>query len=192
MNKSTKANGLRGAFTMIELIFVIVILGILAAVAVPRLAGVQDDALIAAEESGIGSMRSGVQAISGKFMVGSGDVNISALQEDGTEYLVLYRRTGTNAGMLNNRPIGLSASSTTTGSAATQVATLGNDDLNFSPVLDPGSGRGSWESKADNNNTLIRGKASSSITDTNAKINTGGRWVYRPSAGSITWENTPY
>lgn len=50
----------RTAFTMIELVFVIVILGILAAIAIPRLAATRDDAQIAKGRSDVSAIRSAI------------------------------------------------------------------------------------------------------------------------------------
>lgn len=50
----------RYAFTMIELIFVIVVLGILAAVAIPKLAVTRDDAQIAKGRSDVAAIRSAI------------------------------------------------------------------------------------------------------------------------------------
>ena len=64
--KNTKA---RQAFTMIELIFVIIILGVLAATALPRFIGIQDDAKISAEKGVAGAVRGGVQLAHGKWIL---------------------------------------------------------------------------------------------------------------------------
>lgn len=50
----------RFAFTMIELVFVIVILGILAAIAIPKLAATRDDALIAKGRSDVAAVRAAI------------------------------------------------------------------------------------------------------------------------------------
>ncbi|WP_373004665.1 prepilin-type N-terminal cleavage/methylation domain-containing protein [Sulfurimonas sp.] len=50
----------KNAFTMIEMVFVIVILGILAAIAIPRFAATRTDAEIAKGRSDIASIRSAI------------------------------------------------------------------------------------------------------------------------------------
>lgn len=50
----------RSAFSMIELVFVIVVLGILAAIAIPRLAATRDDADVAKGRSDVAAIRSAI------------------------------------------------------------------------------------------------------------------------------------
>ena len=80
----------RSGFTMIELIFVIVILGILAAVAIPKLAATRDDAKLAAVKTDVGTMISSVPA----WYTGQKEASIkNAMAIDTTTWV----QNGTNA-----------------------------------------------------------------------------------------------
>lgn len=73
---------MKKAFTLIELVFVIVILGILATVAIPKLIVTRDDAEIAKAKSQIAAVRSGIQ-LKRNEMILSGMQGYPTSLEDG-------------------------------------------------------------------------------------------------------------
>ncbi len=51
---------MKKAFTMIELVFVIVVIGILSAIAIPKFAATRDDAIISRAQASVAAMRSAI------------------------------------------------------------------------------------------------------------------------------------
>lgn len=64
---------MKKAFTLIELIFTIVIIGVLAAVAVPKFAGLSDNAKVSAELSTAASVQVALDACHGEWIINEGD-----------------------------------------------------------------------------------------------------------------------
>ena len=86
-------NNMRRGFTMIELIFVIVIIGILAAVAIPKLAGVQGQAQAAKISAYAGTLqRTTIPPYWSQSIMGGTNGEINATAADGETYSVKILR----------------------------------------------------------------------------------------------------
>ena len=77
---------MKNAFTMIELVFVIVVLGILAAIAVPKFSATRTDAQIAKARSDISSIRSSIVTERQSRLIRGDSAYISGLSQ-GTDTL---------------------------------------------------------------------------------------------------------
>ena len=74
----------RSAFTMIELVFVIVVIGILSAIAIPKFATTRNDAITARGRSTVAALRSALSTLRQKNILKGNfdDINGSALESE--------------------------------------------------------------------------------------------------------------
>jgi len=77
---------MKKAFTLIELIFVIVIIGVLSAYAIPKFSGLSDNAKISSELSTASSVQVAIDACHGEWIINEGDF-ICGVDIDGSDDL---------------------------------------------------------------------------------------------------------
>lgn len=181
----------KSAFSMIELVFVIVIIGIMAAVAVPKFSGIQDDALISNEKSAIAIVRQGVTTLYGKRLIRGGDFKVSFVGS-GVDYLATVAFTtafypkSLDITAVSNNTDNLIATATTIGDNRALALILEEDflaDWNRSVV----------EGTIDIGEFQYTGQASNFIVDGGAELHkadsgTGATqtyWEYNNTTGKI-------
>jgi len=176
---------MKTAFTMIELVFVIVILGILAAIAIPKLSGIQEEALISKEKSEIANIRVEVLAIYARSSLRyPRDFNVSIDLENEPNYYITI-----NQGSRPSYPRGLS----TAGHAITTNA-VEHDDRTLSLVMGASTTRDTWKCSGDKGGLYeFVGQASETIVDDGTHdIHTNTHWEYNSTTGQIYLVNSAY
>jgi len=92
-------NKYRSGFTMIELVFVIVIIGILSAVAIPKFAATRGDAEIARAKTLVAAVRNGISAEKQKRVLRGDFTNIFRLTSNNTAGNIIFDYFDNNASL---------------------------------------------------------------------------------------------
>ena len=77
---------MKKAFTLIELIFTIVIIGVLASVAIPKFSGLSDNSKIAAELSTASSVQVALDACHGEWIINKGDFTCGNIESNTADF----------------------------------------------------------------------------------------------------------
>lgn len=120
----------RKAFTMIELIFVIVVIGILSAIAIPKMAATRDDAQITKGLATLASVRSAIATERQKRILRGDFTDIDVLDGDGGIFTRFHDENGSLVLEYDVSPCtGIGCWSTSNGSEYTFTAVSG--DCNY-------------------------------------------------------------
>lgn len=164
---------MKRAWTMIELIFVIIILGILAITVLPKFMGVQSDAKIAAEKGTVGAIRAGIALAHSKWLLREEDS--FDWDNDGV------KEEFSSNGYLKNLETGGAYDNS---AASTNI---------FSEILSTSADDWHRTNEGDGSTTIVyEGPASKddSGVDSNGDgndINSSGKWTYDITTGEFTY-----